>query len=362
MPRRVHNFNPGPAALPLSVLEHVQHDLLDFAGSGMSILELSHRSATYEHVHNRAIADLRTLLNCPEEYAVLFMGGGAQTQFGLVPMNLLSAGVHADYLLTGRWSTIALQEAQKIGDARVLWSSGTTNFDRIPLPFDYQVDATATYVHYTSNNTIEGTQFAAVPETGSVPLVCDMSSDFLSRPIDVTRFALIYAGAQKNAGPAGVTIVIVRRELLQRCPAHLPTTLSYAQIAAKNSLLNTPPIFAIYIVGLVAQDLLKQGGLLAIATRNAEKARLLYATLDASGGFYQGYAQPHSRSLMNVTFRLPTAALETRFLNDSMAAELVGLAGYRSVGGIRVSLYNAVSLDSVQALVQFMTGFQQRWG
>lgn len=362
MPKRVHNFNAGPAALPLPVLEQVQRDLLDFAGSGMSILELSHRSPTYEEVHNQAIADLRTLLNCPEEYAILFMGGGAQSQFALVAMNLLPAETHADYLITGQWSTTALHEAQKLGDARVLWSSANTHFDRVPTPLDYQVDAGAAYLHYTSNNTIVGTQYAIVPEAGEVPLVCDMSSDLLSRPVQVSRFGLLYAGAQKNAGPAGVTMVVVHRELLKRSAVNLPSPFSYAQIAAKNSLLNTPPVFAIYIVGLVARYLLEQGGLTAIARHNADKARLLYAALDASGGFYQGLAQPHSRSLMNVTFRLPTQELEGHFLTASMAAEIVGLQGHRTVGGLRASLYNAVSLASVQILVAFMADFQQRWG
>jgi phosphoserine aminotransferase len=363
MPRRVHNFNAGPAALPLPVLEQVQRDLLDFAGSGMSILELSHRSTTYEEVHHQAIADLRMLLRGSEEYAILFMGGGAQTQFALVPMNLLPATAYADYLITGPWSMTALHEAQKLAEARVLWSSANTHFDRVPTPpFDYPLDPQAAYLHYTSNNTIVGTQYAVVPEAGDVPLVCDMSSDFLSRPVEVSRFGLIYAGAQKNAGPAGVTIVVVRQDLLERCPADLPSPFSYAQVAAKNSLLNTPPVFAIYIVGLVARYLLEQGGLTAIATHNADKARLLYAAIDASAGFYRGLAQPHSRSLMNVTFRLPTPELETRFLTASSAADLIGLQGHRTAGGLRASLYNAVSLTSVQALVAFMEDFQQRWG
>ncbi len=362
MPQRVHNFNAGPAALPLPVLEQVQHDLLDFAGSGMSILEMSHRSATYEQVHDQTLADLRTLLQCSEDYAMIFMGGGALSQFALVAMNILPTGAHADYLLTGTWSTTALKEAQKLGDARPLWSSAETHFDRVPLTSDYRVDPAAAYLHYTSNNTIVGTQFSLAPETGEVPLVCDMSSDILSQPVNISQFGLIYAGAQKNAGPAGVTMVIIRRDLLGRCPADLPTPFNYAAIAAGNSLHNTPPVFAIYIVGLVAAHLLEQGGLTAIATYNEQKATRVYAAIDDSGGFYRGGAQPHSRSLMNVTFRLPSEELEAHFVAESTEAGLIGLKGHRSVGGIRASLYNAVSLESAQALVDFMADFRQRRG
>ena len=362
MATSVHNFNAGPAALPKCVLEQVQHDLLDFGGSGMSILEMSHRSAAYEAVHHQAIADLRTLLNCPDDYTILFMGGGAQTQFALVAMNLLRPGTHADYLVTGQWSASALHEAQKIGDARATWSGATSQYSRIPLPHDYEVGPAASYLHYTSNNTIVGTQFALVPESGEVPLVCDMSSDILSQPVDVSLFGLIYAGAQKNAGPAGVTLVIVRRDLLERSPVSLPATLNYAEMSAKNSLLNTPPVFAIYIVGLVARYLMDTGGLSAMAERNADKATRLYAALDASNGFYQGCAHLHSRSLMNATFHLPTQELETQFVSESEAAGFVGLQGHRSVGGIRVSLYNAITIASVQALIDFMEGFRQQWG
>ena len=358
----VHNFNAGPAALPKAVLEQAQRDLLDFEGSGMSILEMSHRSAAYEAVHNQAIADLRTLLHCPDDYAIVFMGGGAQTQFALVAMNLLLPGTHADYLVTGQWSEPALREAQKIGDARAVWSGAEWQYSRLPLPHDYSIDPAASYCHYTSNNTIVGTQFALPPECGETPLVCDMSSDILSQPLDVSPFGLIYAGAQKNAGPAGVTLVIARRDLIERSPASLPATMSYAQMSARNSLLNTPPVFAIYLVGLVARHLIDTGGLAAMGERNAAKAACLYAAIDASDGFYQGCAHLHSRSLMNATFRLPTPELEAQFVLESESAGFVGLKGHRSVGGIRASLYNAVTLDSVQALVEFMAGFQQRWG
>jgi phosphoserine aminotransferase len=360
--RRVHNFNAGPAALPLAVLEQVQQELLDYAGSGMSILEMSHRSDLYEGVHNQALADLRSLLECPDDYAILFMGGGGLTQFALVAMNFLPVGAHADYLDTGNWSTAAIRQARKVGEARTLWSGASMHYERVPTLQDYAVDPTAAYLHYTSNNTIVGTQFALAPETGDVPLFCDMSSDFLSQPIDVSQFGLIYAGAQKNAGPAGVTIVIIRRDLLDRCPADLPSALNYAEVAAHNSLLNTPPVFGIYMVGLVAKTLLAQGGLSVVATRNAQKATRLYQRLDHSEGFYRGHAQPHSRSLMNATFRLPTPELEARFVAESTAAGLIGLQGHRSVGGLRASLYNTVSLADVQALVDFMADFQQRHG
>jgi phosphoserine aminotransferase len=356
----VHNFNPGPAALPVPVLEQVRRDLLDFAGCGMSILEISHRSALYEQVHYQAIADLRTLLGCSADYSILFMGGGAQTQFAAVPMNLLPASAYAHYLVTGPWSLSALHEARKLGDARELWSSAASGFDRVPAPADIHLDPDTVYVHYTSNNTVVGTQYAFLPETRPVPLVSDMSSDLLSRPIDLSRFGLIYAGAQKNLGPAGVTIVIIRQDVLDRCRTGLPSTLSYTQMAATHSLLNTPPVFAIYVVGLVAQYLLNRGGLAVQAAQNAAKAKVLYDTIDDSGGFYRGCAHRSSRSQMNVTFRLPSTALEEQFVTLSTQQGFVGLQGHRAVGGIRASLYNAVPLHAVQALTAFMSDFQQR--
>jgi phosphoserine aminotransferase len=361
MTRRVYNFNPGPAALPLPVLEQVQGDMLDFAGTGMSILEMSHRSATYEQLHNQAIADLRTLLGGTEDHVVLFMGGGAQMQFALVALNLLAPGAYAEYLVTGVWSETALSEARKIGDARVLWSSATTAHTRIPLPGEFHIEPGAAYLHYTSNNTIVGTQYPYVPVTLDIPLICDMSSDLLSRPVDLSPHSLIYAGAQKNLGPAGVTVVLIRRDLLERCRPDLPSTMSYAQMAAHNSLLNTPPVFAIYVVGLVAQYLLEHGGLAAAEARNREKAALLYTAIDHSEDFYRGWAQPASRSCMNVTFRLPTPALEQRFIAESTQAGLIGLAGHRTVGGMRASLYNAVSLEAVRTLVEFMEEFQRHY-
>jgi len=356
-----HNFNPGPAALPPPVLEQVQRELLDFEGSGMSILEMSHRDAVYERVHNAAIADLRTLLGCPEEYAILFMAGGAATQFDLVPMHLLPSGRHAAYLVTGLWSEMALRAGRKWGDAREVWSSAATGYDRVPEPGEVRIHPAAAYLHYTSNNTIVGTQFSEVPDAGEVPLVCDMSSDLLSRPLALARFGLLYASAQKNLGIAGVTVVIIHRPLLARCQSRMPRPLDYAQMAATNSLLNTPPVFAIYVLGLVAKYQLAHGGLPAVAAQNTEKAALLYAALEHSGGFYRGCAQPQHRSQMNVTFRLPTPELEARFLAAGAQAGFAGLGGHRSVGGIRASLYNGVSRVAVQALVEFMQEFQHKW-
>lgn len=363
MTHRVHNFGAGPAALPRSVLAQAQDEMLDYAGTGMSVLELSHRSAAYESLHAAAVADLRALLGLPESYQVLFMGGGARTQFALVPMNLCPEAGRAEYLVTGHWAAGALAEAQKLCAAASVYSSESFGHDRVPSSADYAVRADSAYLHYTSNNTIYGTQFHSVPVCPQdVPLVCDMSSDLLSRPLDIERFGVIYAAAQKNLGPAGVTLVIVHDSLLTRSRAELPEMFSYARVAAKSSLLNTPPVYAIYMLGKVARHLLDAGGLTAAAARNEEKARIIYARIDASGGFYRPHAQPGSRSLMNVTFRLPDAQLEQAFLDYAAANEMVGLRGHRSVGGIRVSLYNAVELASVQALDALMAEFMRRYG
>ncbi len=363
MSKRPHNFNAGPAALPLDVLQQAQNDLLDFEASGMSILEMSHRGKVYDRVHHQAMADLKRILGLDgDSHEVLFMGGGASTQFSLVPMNLLSADGHADYLVTGRWSEMALREARKVGQANELWTSAASGHDRVPGPGDYTVAPSAAFLHYTSNNTVAGTQFPSVPDAGDVPLVCDMSSDLLSRPLPLERFGLIYAGAQKNLGPAGVTVVVIRRDLLARSPEKLGKTLSYARLAEKASMLNTPPVFAIYLVGLVVRHFLDAGGLAVIDEANRAKAELLYDFLDASGGFYRGHAQPGSRSLMNVTFRLPSPELEQRLIEEATAHGLIGLKGHRSVGGLRASLYNAVPRSSVLALVEFLRDFQQRSG
>jgi len=359
---RVHNFNPGPAALPLPVLEEVRESFLDFRGTGMSIVEVSHRSKEFEAVLNEAIARIRRLLGLDARHHVIFVQGGASLQFAMVPLNLLPGGSSADYVNTGTWATNAIREARLLGKTvRVAASSEDREFTYIPAKID--LDPQAAYLHLTSNNTIRGTQWARFPETGAVPLVADMSSDILSRPIPASRFGLIYAGAQKNLGPAGVTVVIVREDLLGRAPETLPTMLRYTTYTAKNSLYNTPPCFAIYIVERVLAWLEETvGGLEAMAAINRRKAETIYAVIDASGGFYRGTAEPTSRSQMNVTFRLADAAREARFLEEAARAGLVGLKGHRSVGGCRASLYNAVSPEAVETLASFMRDFAKKNG
>lgn len=361
--KRVYNFSAGPATLPLPVLEQVQAEMLDFRGTGMSLIEMSHRSKPFEGVIGAAEADLRTLLGIPANYKVLFLQGGATLQFAMVPMNLRPAGGSADYILNGSWSKAAIKEARKLGAVRIAASAEATNFDRAPALQVSDFDPQAAYVHFTSNETIGGVQFMHEPPAPQgVPLVCDMSSDFISRPVDVSKYGLIYAGAQKNAGPAGVTIVIVREDLLARTPENLPVMLDYRTLAEAGSMHNTPPCFAIYVVGLVARWALELGGLPEIARRNQEKADLLYKVIDNSGGYYRGHAQPDSRSAMNVTFRLPGEDLEAQFAKEATAKELSGLKGHRSVGGLRASIYNAMSLEGVKALADFMVEFQRQNG
>lgn len=355
---RVHNFNAGPAVLPFDALRQAQQELLDFRGTGMSILETSHRSPTFDAVMAETEADLRELLSIPVNYKVLFLQGGASLQFAMLPMNLMAGDKSADYIVNGAWGKAALIEAQKLGAARLAGSSESTGFDRTPQTLD--LDPRAAYLHFTSNETIHGLQFWGEPEPAQgVPLACDMSSDFLSRPVDVSRYDVVYAGAQKNAGPAGVTVVILHDDLLDRVPAGLPVMLDYRVQAATGSMHNTPPCFAIYMVGLVLKWLKAQGGVETIARRNDEKAGQIYSAIDNSGGFYRGHAVKESRSLMNVTFRLPTQALEEQFARQAEAQGMVGLKGHRSLGGIRASLYNALPLDSADALAQFMAEFQR---
>lgn len=357
---RIHNFNAGPAALPLTVLEEIQHTFLDFNGTGMSIVEVSHRSKPFEGVLDDAIARLRRLLKLGDDYLVLFLQGGASTQFAMIPMNLLPEGRSADYVNTGTWSTKAIKEVKIVGKTcRVAASSEDRNFCYIPRNISF--DPQAAYVHVTSNNTIKGTQWAKFPDTGSIPLIADMSSDILSRPFDVRPFGAIYAGAQKNIGPAGVCLVILRKDMMERIPAGLPTMLSYATHADKNSMYNTPPCFAIYTTQLVLKWVEETvGGLEKMAAINEEKASMLYGVLDA--GFYKPTADADSRSRMNVTFRLPSEDLEKRFVTEAAAAGFGGLKGHRSVGGCRASIYNAVTRESVAALVAFMTEFAKKNG
>lgn len=359
---RVYNFNPGPAVLPLQVLEEAQRDLLALPGAGMSILEVSHRSKLFGGIMAEAEANLRKLLGLAENYKVLFLGGGASLQFTMVPMNLLPKEGVADYIVSGHWSERAVKEAKKVGKVNIAASTESEQYARVPSQQELKLSPTAAYVHFTSNNTIYGTEWASEPAVGDGPLVCDASSNFLSRPVDSKKYALVYAGAQKNAGPAGVTIVILRDDLLERVPAGLPVMLDYKLQSEKGSLYNTPPVFAIYLVGLVLRWMLAQGGLEGIGRRNQEKADLLYGAIDASGGFYRGTAQKESRSRMNVTFRLPSEELEAKFVKESAEQRLAGLKGHRSVGGLRASLYNAFPLEGVQALVAFMKEFQRKNG
>ena len=359
--QRVYNFSSGPAVLPLPVLEEAQRDLLALPGVGMSVLEISHRSRAFDAIIQAAEADLRELAGIPDNYRVLFLQGGASLQFSMVPMNLLPPGGTADYIVSGSWSQKAVKEAKRQGTVHIAGSTEAENFRRVPRQDELSFTPGAAYVHFTSNNTIYGTQWHQLPDAGDAPLVCDASSDIFSRPIDITRYGLIYAGAQKNLGPSGVTLVIIRDDLVKRSPSTLPTMLNYSVHAENGSLYNTPPVFGIYIIGLVARWLKSVGGLEAIAEVNERKAARLYAEIDRTG-FYRGHAEPGSRSQMNVTFRLPSEELEKLFVKESTAAGLDGLKGHRSVGGLRASIYNAFPEEGVDALVQFMREFERKHG
>ena len=358
---RIFNFSAGPAVLPLPVLEEAQRDLVALPGVGMSILEVSHRSPVFERTLAECEGDIRRLAAIPDEYAVLFLQGGATLQFSMVPMNLLRPGQTADYLVTGVWSEKALDEARKVGNVHVAASTASEQFVRVPRQEELHQTRGAAYVHITSNNTIYGTEWQTLPDVGDSPLVSDSSSDLFSRPVDVTRYGLIYAGAQKNLGPAGATLVIIRKDLLARSSSSLPTILNYDVQAKNGSLYNTPPVFAIYVMRLVAKWLLGQGRLAAIARVNERKAAALYAEIDRTG-FYRGHAEKGSRSLMNVTFRLASEELEKTFVREATAAGLDGLKGHRSVGGLRASIYNAFPEEGVDALVQFMREFERQRG
>jgi phosphoserine aminotransferase len=358
---RIHNFSAGPAVLPVEVLEQVQRDMLSLPGVGMSVLEISHRSAPFDDIIEGCEADLRRLAGIPDGYHVLFLQGGASLQFSMVPMNLLPPGGSADYIVTGVWAQKAVKEAKRVGTVKIAGSTEGENFSRVPKEQELKLDPGAAYVHYTTNNTIYGTQSHYTPDTGSVPVVADASSDIFSRPIDVGKYGLIYAGAQKNLAPAGLTLVIIRDDLLKRTPSTLPTMLQYGVHVENKSMYNTPPVFAIYVMRLVLSWLLKQGGLEAVARMNARKSDKVYAEIDRTG-FYRGHAQKDSRSRMNLTFRLPSEDLEKKFVKESTAAGLDGLKGHRSVGGLRASMYNAFPEGGADALVQFMQEFERRNG
>ena len=358
---RIYNFSAGPAVLPVPVLEEAQRDLVELPGVGMSVLEISHRSKPFDEIIHGAEADMRTLAGIPASHKVLFLQGGASLQFSMVPMNLLTQGQTADYILTGDWGKKALKEAKKVGATNVAATTEEGNFKRIPSQPELKLTPNAAYVHMTSNNTIHGTEWSYVPDVGSAPLVCDMSSDMYSRPIDVERYGLIYAGAQKNLGPSGVTVVIIREDLLARSADSLPTMLNYKVQAENGSLYNTPPVFGIYILRLVLKWLRAEGGLPAIRKINERKAGLLYAELDRTP-FWRPHAEPGSRSLMNITFRLPSEDLEKLFVKESTAAGFDGLKGHRSVGGLRASIYNAFPEQGIVDLVAFMKDFARRHG
>lgn len=361
--KRAHNFNAGPAALPLPVLERIREELLDYRGTGMSVMEMSHRSPEFEAINNAAEQNLRKLLAIPEDYAVIFVQGGGSLQFSMVPMNLALPGKPVDVLHTGAWTAKAIAELKKGVPHHIAASTEGEKFVRVPRANEPRLSPDASYTYFCTNNTIEGTQYHETP-VSAAPLVADMSSDIASRPIDVGKFGLIFAGAQKNLGPSGVTVVIVRKDLAERADKNLPTTLQYRTFIKEKSLYNTPPTFAIYILGLVTEWMESQGGLTGIQKRNEAKAKLLYDTIDGSNAFYHCPVEKSSRSLMNVVFRVAGGdeAVEKEFAKGAAAAQLVGTPGHRSVGGMRISLYNAVGQDSVEALVSYMREFQRRRG
>lgn len=360
--KNIYNFNAGPAALPSAVLDQAKLELTNFNNSGMSVMELSHRSSTYEEIHNATIERMKQLLQIPNDYEVIFVQGGASLQFAMIPYNFLHEGQEAGYILTGSWSEKAIAETKYFGTAYEIASTKANEYRNIPDVTMDDVKENSAYVHITSNNTIYGTQWKQFPQLDHVPLIADMSSDIMSKSIDVSQFDLIYAGAQKNLGPSGVTVVIIKKNLLEKANDNVPTMLSYKTHVDKNSLYNTPPTFGIYMLGEVLKWIELQGGLDVIATNNEEKAALIYDTIDESDGFYVGHAEKDSRSLMNITFRLHDEQLEKKFLQEASEAGFVGLNGHRSVGGCRASTYNAVPHEACLALSEFMKTFQRQNG
>lgn len=360
MPERIFNFSPGPSTLPYPVLQQAAKDIVNFNDKGIGLIEMSHRSKDFMAVADETEALIRENLNVPDNYKVLFLQGGASSQFFMIPMNLLKTGQKATYLNTGTWSNKAIKEARFFGDINVAFSSEDAKFNRVPTADEYTVDPDSEYLYFVSNNTIYGTQFHDFPETETT-LVCDMSSDILSRPVDVSRFGIIFAGAQKNMGPAGVTIVIICEDLLDRVADNVPTMLRYKTHADKGSMFNTPPCFAIYCVGEVMKWLKDLGGVDAIAAINKEKADMIYQAIDSTD-FYRGHAEKQSRSLMNISFNLPTPELEAKFIAEAAAQGLDGLKGHRSIGGCRASIYNAFPVEGVKKLVAFMESFASQNG
>ena len=359
MAHRVFNFSPGPATLPLSVLEKVQGELLDYRGTGMSVMESSHRGAEYDEIHNTTISLFRELLGLKDGYKIGFLGGGASGQFAMIPMNFLKSGMTAAYVDTGAWSAKAIKEAKRIGNVDVVASSTDKDNTYIPDLSGIKLVADTAYLHVTSNNTIFGTQYQGFPDTGNVPLICDMSSDILSRRHDFNKFAMIYAGAQKNLGPAGVTVVIIREDMLEKCADNIPLVFTYKTHAAKDWLYNTPPAFPVYVVKLVLEWIKGQGGLETVEKVNMAKKDIIYGAIDANSDYYRGTVREDSRSWMNITMRLPSEELEKKFIAEAKAAGFVGLKGHRSVGGIRVSIYNALPIAGAEGLAKFMEEFKK---
>jgi phosphoserine aminotransferase len=355
---RIFNFSAGPAVLPAEVLEKAQSEMLSLGGSGMSVMEISHRSRAFEPILDGAREGIKELLSVPDNYRILFLQGGASLQFSMIPMNFLKTS--ADYIVTGAWGVKAVKEAKKCGNVKTIFSSEATHFQSVPSPDELNFSPDADYIHYTSNETIEGVEFKYELDGKGAAVVCDASSNILSKPFDVSKYALIYAGAQKNIGPSGVTLVIVRDDLLERVPANQHSMLDYRVIAENDSMLNTPNTWGIYIVALVCRWLKAQGGVAGVQRLNEEKAKILYDAIDASDGFYQGHATRAARSLMNVTFRLPSEELTDKFCTEATAQGLDGLKGHRSVGGIRASIYNAFPREGVEKLVEFMRNFSQK--
>lgn len=362
MSSRVYNFSPGPAILPLEVLEEAQQELLNYHNTGMSILEMSHRGKDYEAIQNETETLFKELLNAPSDYRVLFMGGGASAQFAITAMNFLTEGTEADYIVTGSFAAKAQEEAARIGKANIAATTKDTNFNRLPGMNEIKLSKSPVYIHMTSNNTIYGTQWQEMPDFKGIPLIADMSSDILSRPFDISKFGLIYAGAQKNLGPAGVTVVLISPEMLAKANKKIPVIFQYGVFAENNSLYNTPAAFAIYIINLVLKWVKKNGGLTAMEKRNREKAKLIYDAIDNSNGFYKGHSQKEYRSMMNVTFRLPNEELEGAFVSEAKKFNLVGIKGHRSVGGMRASIYNAMPLEGCKQLAELMKDFAKKNG
>ncbi len=359
---RVYNFSSGPAVMPIPVLERARDEMLSFGSAGMSVMEMSHRSKHFAPILASAEQGLRDLLSIPANYRILFLQGGASLQFSMIPMNFLHHGAVADYIITGSFGKKAVTEAQRCGETRVIFSTEEQGFTSVPDPSELGFSPNASYVHYTSNETIDGVEFPYDLDAGGIPVICDASSNILSKPIEIEKYAVIYAGAQKNIGPSGVTVVVIREDMLEKVPPNQHSLLDYRKIADNGSMANTPNTWGVYMISLVCEWLRGEGGTVAMKDRNERKASMLYECIDSSDGFYTGRAERSSRSMMNVTFSLPSKELEDRFCDDAAAAGLDGLRGHRSVGGIRASIYNAFPPEGVAALVDFMKDFAAKNG